>query len=158
MQIYPVFTSYHLNNKSGIARSVCVYVISVFYESIYRFVIHNLRFGKKYGIDAVFALTKAEDVWRGIEKCLYGNGKAIHFSKYGELPCIRAKQINRGIPISVKDDRLQFKLGKTAFGIQVNDRFQQDEADAVLTYLAEPEIVNNKAVNTLIEDAYYIDT
>ena len=47
--------------------------------------------GKKYGIDAVFALTKAEDVWRGIEKCLYGNGKAIHFSKYGELPCIRAK-------------------------------------------------------------------
>ena len=99
--------------------------------------------GRKYGIDAVFALTKAEDVWRGIEKC---------------LPCIRAKQINRGIPISVKDDRLQFKLGKTAFGIQVNDRFQQDEADAVLTYLAEPEIVDNKAVNTLIEDAYYIDT
>ena len=25
--------------------------------------------GKKYGIDAVFALTKAEDVFRGIEKC-----------------------------------------------------------------------------------------
>ena len=58
--------------------------------------------GKKYGIDAVFALTKAEDVWRGIEKCLYGNGKSIHFLKYGELPCIRAKQINRGIPMSVK--------------------------------------------------------
>ena len=35
--------------------------------------------GKKYGIDAVFALTKAEDVWRGIEKCLYNNGKIIHF-------------------------------------------------------------------------------
>lgn len=80
--------------------------------------------GKKYGIDAVFALTKAEDVWRGIEKCLYGNGKSIHFSKYGELPCIRAKQINRGIPISVKDNGLWFKLGKTVFGIQINDRFQ----------------------------------
>ena len=36
--------------------------------------------GKKYGIDAVFALTKAEDVWRGMEKCLYGNGINIHFS------------------------------------------------------------------------------
>ena len=36
--------------------------------------------GKKYGIDAVFALTKAEDLWHGIEKCLYGNGNAIHFS------------------------------------------------------------------------------
>ena len=29
--------------------------------------------GKKYSVDAVFALAKAEDIWRGIEKCLYGN-------------------------------------------------------------------------------------
>lgn len=114
--------------------------------------------GKKYGIDAVFALTKAEDVWHGIEKCLYDNGKIIHFSKYGELPCIRAKQINRGIPMSVKNDKLQFKLGKTVFGIQTKDRFQQDEVNAILSYLAEPEIMDSKAVNTLIEDAYCIDT
>ena len=114
--------------------------------------------GKKYGVDAVFALTKAEDVWRGIEKCLYGNGNAIHFSKYGELPCIRAKQINRGIPMSVKDDKLQFKLGKVVFGIEVYDRFQQDEVNAILTYLTEPEIMDSKAVNALIENAYCIDT
>ena len=25
--------------------------------------------GKKYNVDAVFALTKAEDIWRGMEKC-----------------------------------------------------------------------------------------
>ena len=36
--------------------------------------------GKKYGIDAVFALTKAEDIWHGVEKCLYGNGEILHFS------------------------------------------------------------------------------
>ena len=114
--------------------------------------------GKKYGIDAIFALTKAEDVWRGIEKCLYDHGKTIHFSKYGDLPCIRAKQINRGISMSVKDNKLQFRLGKTMFGIQVNDRFQQDEVDAVLSYLAEPENIDNKAVNILIEDACCIDT
>ncbi len=114
--------------------------------------------GKKYGIDAVFALTKAEDVWRGIEKCLYGNGKTILFSKYEDLPCIRAKQINRGIPMSIKDNELQFKLGKTIFGIQANDRFQQDEVDAILTYLSKSEFVDSKAVNTLIEDAYCIDT
>lgn len=51
-----------------------------------------IHIGKKYSIDAVFALTKAEDIWRGIEKCLYNNGKTIHFSKYGELPCIRANR------------------------------------------------------------------
>ena len=114
--------------------------------------------GKKYGIDAVFALTKAEDIWHGMEKCLYGDGGIIHFSKYGDLPCIRAKQINRGISMSVKGNKLQFRLGKTMFGIQADDRFQQDEVDAVLSYLAEPENIDNKAINTLIEDACYIDT
>lgn len=114
--------------------------------------------GKKYGVDAVFALTKAEDIWRGIEKCLYRNGNAIHFARYGELLCIRAKQINRGIPISVTDNKLQFKLGRTVFGIQINDRFQQDEVDAVLSYLAESEILDDRAVSILIKDGYCIDT
>ena len=114
--------------------------------------------GKKYGIDAIFALTKAEDVWRGTKKCLYGNGKMLHFSKHGELPCIRAKQINRGIPIFVKDDVLQFKLGKSVFGIKVADRFQTDEVNAVLTYLAKPELMDAKAVDTLLKEAYCIDT
>ena len=114
--------------------------------------------GKKYGIDAVFALTKAEDVWRGIEKCLYENGKMIHFSKYGELPCIRAKQINRGIPMSVKDNKLRFKLGRSTFGIHIKDRFQADEINAILSYVAEPGIMDNKAIQTLINEAYCIDT
>lgn len=114
--------------------------------------------GKKYDIDAVFALTKAEDIWRGMEKCLYDNGNTIHFSKYGNLLCIRAKQINRGILMSVKDNKLQFKLGKSIFGIKINDRFQTDEVNAILNYLAEPEIVDNKAIQTLLDEAYCIDT
>ena len=114
--------------------------------------------GKKYNVDAVFALTKAEDIWRGMEKCLFGNGNILHFSKYGDLPCIRAKQMNRGIRIFVKDNKLQFKLGRTVFGIKINDRFQTDEVNAILDYLAEPEIMNNKAVQTLMDEAYCIDT
>ena len=113
---------------------------------------------KKYGIDAIFALTKAEDVWRGIEKCLYANGKTLHFSKYGVLPCIRAKQRNRGIPISVKENQLQFKFGKSTFGIQLKDRFQSDEIHAVLDYLAEPEIIDKKAIQIFAEKAYCINT
>lgn len=114
--------------------------------------------GKKYSVNAVFALTKAEDIWRGIEKCLYDNGNTIHFSKYGDLPCIRAKQINRGIPMLVKNNKLQFKLGKSTFGIKVNDRFQTDEVNAVINYLGKSEIIDNKAIQTLLEEAYCIDT
>lgn len=113
---------------------------------------------KKYGIDAVFGLTKAEDIWRGMEKCLYKNGKILHFSKYGELSCIRAKQINRGIPMAVKNGKLQFKLDKTVFGIQIKDRFQNDEINAIFSYLAEPDIIDKKAVETLMDEAYCVDT
>lgn len=114
--------------------------------------------GRKYGIHSVFALTKAEDIWKGMEKCLYGDGKMIHFSKYGELPCIRAKQITCGMPMSVTGNKVCFKLGKTVFGIQIKDRFQQDEINAVLAYLAEPEVFDSRAVNALIKDAHCIDT
>ncbi len=114
--------------------------------------------GKKYGIDAIFALTKAEDVWSGMEKCLYKNGRTIHFSKFGEFPSIRAKQINRGIPISVKDDKIQFKLGKTVFGLRIKDRFQTDEINAVLTYLAEPDVIDRKAVEAFQKDESLLDT
>lgn len=92
-----------------------------------------------------------------MEKCLYGNGKILHFSKYGELPYIRAKQINKGIPISAKDNKLQFKLEKLFFGIQVNDKFQS-EVNAVLSYLGEPGIIDGKAVQTLVDESYFIDT
>lgn len=114
--------------------------------------------GKKYDIDAVFALTKAEDIWKGVEKCLYDNGKTIHFSKYGELPCIRAKQINRGIPMFIEDGNLRFKFRKMQFGIQVNDRFQSDEANAVLSYLKNPDKMDADAVNAFIEEARFINT
>ena len=74
------------------------------------------------------------------------NGKTTHFSKYGELPCIRAKQINRGIPMFVEDGKLRFKLRKMQFGIQVNDRFQSDEVNAVLSYLENPDKMDADAV------------
>lgn len=114
--------------------------------------------GKKYDVDAIFALTKAEDIWHGIEKCLYDNGNTIHFSKYEDLPCIRAKQINRGIPICIKDNKLYFKLGKSIFGIKVKDRFQTDEVNAVLDYFVNHEIIDNKAIQTFLNEAYCIST
>lgn len=114
--------------------------------------------GKKYDINAVFALTKAEDVWQGVEKCLYSNGNTLHFSKYGELPCIRAKQISRGISISIKDDKFKFKFRKMKFGIQVGDRFQSDEVNAVLSYFKNSNKMDTNAVNTLVEKGSYIDT
>lgn len=117
-----------------------------------------IRIGKKYSLNSICALTKAEDVWRGIEKCLYSNGKTIHFTKYGDLPSIRAKQINRCIPISVNNNTLQFKFDSIVFGIQVKDRYIKEEVDAVLAYLSEPEVIDKKAIETYINEGYCVDT
>lgn len=113
---------------------------------------------KKYNIDAVFCTTCAEDVWSGMEKILYSDGKSLHFSKYGELPCIRAKERVRGISIKIKDNALYFSFRKIKFGIRIKDRFQADEVNAIIEYLSDPEIIDNRAVNVLIEDGICIDT
>ena len=114
--------------------------------------------GKKYGIKAVFTVSKAEDVWSGVEECLYSDGKRIHFKKRGDLPEVRAKQINRGIILSVEDDKLRFKLDKMSFGIKVKDRFQQDEINAILDYLSAPELNDKRAVSTLVNEGTCIST
>ena len=117
-----------------------------------------LRIADKYNIHAVFKTTKAEDVWRAVEKCLYSDGKDIHFSKYEDIPCLRAKEIGRCIPIHLKDWELYFEFRKQKIGLKIKDRFQQDEIEAILNYISQPEVIDKKAVKTLKEEAYCIDT
>ena len=110
--------------------------------------------GKKYGIDAVFALTKAEDVFRGIEKCLYSDGETVHFKKRGDLPCVRAKQINRGIIMK----QMNFKFKNMEFGVRIKDRYEQEEVDAILYYLKHAEFMDSIAANTYKETNICIST
>ena len=117
-----------------------------------------ISIGRKYRLDAVFALTKAEDIWRAIEKCLYSEGRMIHFSKRDELPNIRAKQSNRGIVINAADHKMQFKFNGLKFGTIIKDRFENDEMDAVLEYLSNPDDKDRQAIDTLQRDGVCIST
>lgn len=114
---------------------------------------------KKYNIDSVFGLTLAEDVWRGVQKCLYGNGNTLHFKKKGDLPSIRGKQINRGIIMKPnKNGSVFFKIKNIMFPVKIKDRFQQDEINAILKYLENPEYMDNEAVEAFIETGYLVNT
>lgn len=101
------------------------------------------------GIDSVFALARAEDVWSAISKVLYSTGKHIHFKKRGELPEIRAKQRNRGIVISVEGDSLTFRYGKQVLRpiVKKNDRWLHDEFQEMIFYLKNASTVDAFAVN-----------
>lgn len=136
-----------------------------------------------YHINSIFALSKAEDVWSGIEKCFYGDGSSIHLKKYGEYPEIRAKQIERGITIwPVKDEygtntlnlhfmRSEFNLtvnkpkhNKTRSGnitsdiLEPHDRFAEDEVNAICRYLENPDVIDKTAVDLYEKTGELLDT
>ena len=136
-----------------------------------------IEINQKYNINSIFALSKAEDVWQAVEKCLFSDGKAIHFKKYGDYPEIRAKQANRGIVISADNDGIRLKIGKTKLRPIINkpkhtkarrgntiqvqephDIFAESEAEAVLNYLSNPDVVDKTALDLYNKKGIVIDT
>ena len=109
----------------------------------------ELRLNKFYDVCSVMAHTKAQSVWQGVEKVLFSNGRKLSFAKKGKLPAMQAKQINRCIVLSVEDGKLVFRYR----GIRIplkdysGDRFLSEEAEAMLQYLTQPEVMDRKAVD-----------
>lgn len=136
-----------------------------------------------YHINSIFARSKAENVWSGIEKCLYGDGNIIHFKKYGDYPEIRAKEIKRGISVYpvVSDNgnkNLKLHIMKSEFNLTVNkpkhnktrsgnivsdilephDRFAEDEVNAICRYLENPDVIDKAAVDLYEKTGELLDT
>ena len=114
--------------------------------------------GKKYQIGSVFALAKAEDVWMGVEKCLFSNGRTLRFSKYNELPVIRAKQNFSGIVLKEENDKLQFKFNGSTFGVAIKDGFEKDEVNSILEFMYEKDRIEKEAIETLEKSNTCIST
>ena len=135
-----------------------------------------IEINKKYKINSIFTLSKAEDVWQAIEKCLYSNGKSIHLKKYGDYPEIRAKQINRGIILNVEHGEMIFGIGKIKFKPIINkshtisrkgnvlpvkeshDIFVESEIVSILKYLENPEVIDKVALDTYNKTGVITDT
>ena len=119
---------------------------------------YMIKLSKKYHLDSIFALTIAENVWRGVEKCLYSDGTKLHYLKKEDFPSIRAKQINRGIILFVKDNQLNFKFKDIKFGVKIKDRFENDEVCAVVNYLENSNNLDKLAVETMENTGECIST
>ena len=114
--------------------------------------------GKKYSLSSVFALTRAEDIWKGVGKVMYGEGRMIHFQKRGDFPILRAKQIERIITVKNIDGLLVFSCSGMTFSPIITDQFEEDEVNAVLNYLAHSEDIEAKAVKLFKETGEIPDT
>lgn len=136
-----------------------------------------IEINQRYKINSIFALSKAEDVWQAVEKCLYSDGHTIHFKKYGDYPEIRAKQANRGIIVSADNKGVVLKIGKMRFSPIVNkpkhiktrkgsriqvqeshDIFAEFEIEAILNYLSNPEVVDKAALDLYNKKGSVMDT
>ncbi len=136
-----------------------------------------IEINKTYKINSIFALSKAEDVWSAVEKCLYSDGKSMHFKKYGDYSEIRAKQSNRGIVISADGENLLFKLNGITFRPVItkskhtmtrkgnpiavpesHDIFAEAEVKAICRYLENPEVIDNQALSLYNRNGTVMDT
>ena len=136
-----------------------------------------IRINKQYHLNSIFALTQAEDVWKGVEACLYREGKTLHFRKYGDHPEIRAKQAVRGIIVRLDGGSLNFRIGDiTLFPIinkpghtktrrghdtgvkEAHDLFAEEEIVAVCHYLENPEAADRAALELFRKKGELMDT
>lgn len=101
------------------------------------------RAAADYSIPYVFALTRAEDIWRGAEKILYQGAESIGFRRWGDFPVMRAKRIDRQIMLGTTPTG-ELEVRMTGFApmrliIPRKDWFLTDEAEAILRFLEHPE-------------------
>ena len=105
---------------------------------------------KEFNIPSVIASTRGDDIWRGIEKVLFGEGKSLRFRKRGDLPVMRAREIGRIIVLKV--DKTEERLVVCMQGypampliVRPKDRWLQDEYNAILDFMEHPEQETKKA-------------
>lgn len=117
---------------------------------------------KRYDLLAVFGLTLAEDVWEGVEKVLFKEGRRLHFHKREDLPGLQAKQSDRAIVMKEQNGELRFKLGDLTFGLKKKpeemDRFEMDEIEAILTFLRNGDAIEKDLIEHWKKTGEIIDS
>lgn len=115
---------------------------------------------RRYNLDSVTALARMEDVWKGFEKCLFKNGKKVHFRKKGDLPVIRAKQRNRTIVLKNENNKLTVSSKGLVFSLKVkeNDIFAKQEIEAILYYLCHARDIDKAAADLYKKTKQKTDT
>ena len=119
-----------------------------------------IKISAKSNALAVFLLSKTEDVWSAAQSILYGSGKQLHYANRGDLPIIRAKQIERGITMSFVNGVAQCRMRDIEpFTIvpKENDFFAKNELACIEKFLSDPKTEEN-AVTTYLKSGIPQDT
>lgn len=120
-------------------------------------------------INSIFKLSKAKDIWSGIEKVLFGKGKKLNYKPSDQLPIIQAQQLERGITYNFdKNDNLIINLGFARGSgikplklmlkeINKNDIFLQEEYELIYNFLRNPKELEDNAIEEFVKNKKLID-
>ena len=122
-------------------------------QAKYKLTMEDLRrdmakISKGSKINTIFLLSETENIWAAVQSVLYRSGKHLNYAKHGELPLIRAKQIERGLTLSFVDGVPRCKMGGIdAFTLAVkkNDSFVKNELACIEAFVSDLE-TEKKAV------------
>ena len=112
------------------------------------------HYAAKTKVPSVFALSAAEDVWKGVEKIIYSDGRNIN-SKWENYASLRSKQANRAIVIKEKDGLPVFKMKDIGTirikDIDDDDIWLKDEINALVEFIRSKGEAEETAIDILLE-------
>lgn len=92
-------------------------------------------------IGSIFLQTLGNAIWDSVSSVLFEGAHHVHFRKYGDLPEIRGKQIERGITVHLnKKGEIEFHMdGVSSFRPRVpgDDLFLQEELAKLTDFLLD---------------------
>ena len=102
-----------------------------------------------FDVPSIFALTKAEDLWKYISRQLVQGVRCstgLKFRSRFDWVTLRAKQISRGITVSLRDGNIWFGMDGLAFTHRRCTGYVEREMALVKRYLADSARIDAEAL------------
>lgn len=102
----------------------------------------------------------ADDIWSGIEKIKYSAGHRLHFSRRGQLPCVRSNSMTSCIIPKVVNNKLMIKFSdfKNLLDLKIKTSWEQEEVNQIINFLNYKEELDEKLLNIYKNTGKTIDT
>lgn len=119
--------------------------------------------------DAVTTWSISDNIWSGMEKILYSDGKKLSFYEKGKFPTLQGKQAERCIILKYNDELnpqknkplgwyVSFQKNDFPFKIKANDLFVEETLSHILKYMEEGQAIDERNVQAFLKEQPLTDT
>ena len=103
-----------------------------FNEYAFQSEIKPMRNHFKKAIDSTIGQKIASQAWKAFAKLIYGDGKKIHFKKFGEFDTLEGKTSFNGIKFC--DTHIEFRDMKLRYVVEIDNQYEEEAIRHVVSY------------------------